>query len=76
MTYIERAFRVAHAVDPSAKLFYNEFDIHSENDKMYMVESMIQDLKAKGMQTHIQNDNKLKAFNATGFKNVLGCTWP
>lgn len=78
MTYIERAFRVAHATDPSAKLFYNEFDIHSENDKMHMVESMIKDLKAKGtpihgigMQTHIQNENELKAFNATGFKNVL-----
>jgi endo-1,4-beta-xylanase len=78
MTYIERAFRVAHETDPNAKLFYNEFDIHSENDKMMMVEDMIRDLKAKGtpihgigMQTHIESDNAMKAYNATGFANVL-----
>jgi endo-1,4-beta-xylanase len=78
VSYVEKAFRYAHAADPDAKLFFNEFDIHGETDKMAVVEAMLMDLLSRGvpvhgvgMQTHIDNSNPNKAFNETGFRNVL-----
>jgi endo-1,4-beta-xylanase len=47
--YIERAFTLAHAVDPTAKLFYNDYNIEGVNAKSDAVYAMIQGLLAKGV---------------------------
>jgi endo-1,4-beta-xylanase len=47
--YIEQAFRWAHAADPKAKLFYNDYgaeEINKKSDAMY---AMAQDFKKRGV---------------------------
>lgn len=60
--YIEQAFRWAHAADPQALLFYNDYDTEGINPKSDAVYAMVKDFKARGvpidgvgLQMHIFN---------------------
>lgn len=46
---IERAFVWAHAADPSAKLFLNEFDVEELNTKSNGLYTMVKDFKRRGV---------------------------
>ncbi|HEU5110500.1 MAG TPA: endo-1,4-beta-xylanase, partial [Micromonosporaceae bacterium] len=49
-SFIEQAFRLARAADPSAKLCYNDFGIEDiDRPKAMAVHRMIQDFKARGV---------------------------
>jgi endo-1,4-beta-xylanase len=63
-TYIEEAFRAARLADPSARLFYNDYNLNGEN-KSKATYNMVKDINARnsnvagrplidgiGMQTH------------------------
>ena len=50
--YIERAFRLAHALDPNAKLYYNDYNIEGLNAKSNAVYNLLRDLLAKGVPIH------------------------
>jgi endo-1,4-beta-xylanase len=59
--YIEDAFRLAHQVDPAAKLCYNDFSIEGVNAKSDAVFAMVRDFVARdvpigcvGFQSHLQ----------------------
>jgi endo-1,4-beta-xylanase len=47
--YVDRAFQLAHAVDPSAKLFYNDYGIEERNAKSDAVYAMLKDMIARGV---------------------------
>lgn len=80
--YIANAFRYAHEADPEADLFYNDFNIERDAEKLDGVISMITELKAQnvpitglGFQMHIRIDtpeelieNSLKKAAETGLK--------
>ncbi len=58
--YIEEVLRWAHAADPNAKLFYNDYDAEEINKKSDAVYAMAKDFKKRGVpldgigfQTHI-----------------------
>lgn len=58
--YIEQALRWAHAADPNAKLFYNDYDAEVINKKSDAIYAMASDFKKRGVpldgigfQTHI-----------------------
>jgi endo-1,4-beta-xylanase len=51
-TYLERAFRLANEVDPTAKLYYNDYNIEGVNAKSDAVYQMLKDLIAKGVPVH------------------------
>ncbi len=58
--YIEQAIRWAHATDPNAKLFYNDYDAEVINKKSDAIYAMAADFKKRGVpldgigfQTHI-----------------------
>jgi endo-1,4-beta-xylanase len=62
--YIEQAFRWAHAADPSALLFYNDYSNASINAKSNVIYAMAQDflnrgvpLHGIGLQMHLTNAN-------------------
>ncbi len=46
--YIEQAFRWAHATDPDVPLYYNDYNIETQNPKSDAVYAMLAALKAKG----------------------------
>lgn len=50
--YIELAFRTAHAADPDARLFYNDFMAEDLNRKSDAVFKLVTDLLAKGVPIH------------------------
>jgi endo-1,4-beta-xylanase len=50
--YIEKAFQWAHAADPSAKLFYNDYGIEQDGDKSEAVYALVKSLKEKGVPIH------------------------
>jgi endo-1,4-beta-xylanase len=59
-SYIEQSFRYAEEADPSAVLFYNDFDLESKPEKSEAVLKYLKKLRAKGvkidgigMQMHI-----------------------
>lgn len=61
--YIAKAFEYAHAADPEAILFYNDFNIERDTAKLHGVLNMINELKANnvpigglGFQMHIRMD--------------------
>lgn len=47
--YIEQAFDWAHAADPNAKLFYNDFGAEMENAKSDAILAMFNDFKSRGV---------------------------
>jgi endo-1,4-beta-xylanase len=58
--YIEQALRWAHAADPKAKLFYNDYDAELVNQKSDAIYAMAKNFKQRGVpldgigfQTHI-----------------------
>ncbi len=60
--YIARAFRLARAADPKAKLCYNDFNTEGINAKSDGVYALVKDLKAQGVpidcvgfQTHVDS---------------------
>ncbi|WP_124066325.1 endo-1,4-beta-xylanase [Clostridium sp. E02] len=46
--YIELAFQFAHEADPSAKLYYNDYNLN-DNNKAEIAAAMFSDLKKKGI---------------------------
>jgi GH35 family endo-1,4-beta-xylanase len=50
--YIAKAFTRAHAADPTAVLYYNEFDIESNTEKYNAVKTLLKDLLSKGVPVH------------------------
>lgn len=71
--YIEQALEWAHAANPQAKLFYNDYETETENPKSDAVYAMASDFKKRGVplagigfQAHLTLDfddpEKLKSF--------------
>jgi len=50
--YIDFAFRQAHAVDPAAKLFLNEYGIEEPGPKFEALYALVKRLLAKGVPIH------------------------
>ena len=50
--YIEQAFRWAHAADPNALLFYNDYSIEGPGAKFTAVYNMVQDFVQRGVPIH------------------------
>ncbi|CAG2112010.1 unnamed protein product, partial [Medioppia subpectinata] len=50
--FIEEAFRTAHAADPNAKLYINDFGIESKNSKSDYLYKLVKEWKAKGVPVH------------------------
>jgi endo-1,4-beta-xylanase len=50
--YIEQAFRWAHAADPNALLFYNDYSIEGPGPKFQAVYNMVKDFVARGVPIH------------------------
>lgn len=80
--YIEKAFRYAHAADPQALLFYNDFNLAYNERKRAAVFTFLSNLKQRGvpihgigMQMHIainypsrgQINSAIQAAGETGF---------
>ncbi|MFZ6720554.1 endo-1,4-beta-xylanase [Undibacterium sp. Ji49W] len=62
-SYIEKAFIAAHAADPAADLYYNDFNTESVQSKLDFMLGMIDDFKARqipihgiGFQMHVDVD--------------------
>jgi endo-1,4-beta-xylanase len=50
--YIEQALRWAHAADPNALLFYNEYNIEAPGAKFNAMLAMVKDFVARGVPIH------------------------
>ena len=50
--FVEQAFRWAHASDPSAKLFINDFKIEGDNPKAAALVKLVKALKARDVPIH------------------------
>ncbi|WP_273567258.1 endo-1,4-beta-xylanase [Maribacter halichondriae] len=66
--YIEKAFRYAHAADPDAKLFYNDFGQEKYPEKLDSIIAMVYDFKNRGvpirgigLQMHLEMDTPEQA---------------
>ncbi|WP_051250680.1 endo-1,4-beta-xylanase [Paenibacillus harenae] len=83
--FIEKAFEYAHAADPDAKLFINDYNTHQPEKRQFLYD-MIKRLQAKGIpvhgvghQTHIgieypavqELDDMLQAFRDLGIEQQI-----
>ncbi len=50
--YIEQAFQWAHAADPDALLFYNEYNVEAPGAKFNAMLAMVKDFVARGVPIH------------------------
>ncbi len=50
--YVRKAFLRAHAADPTAVLYYNDFDIETNRDKFEGVRDLLIRLKEQGVPVH------------------------
>jgi endo-1,4-beta-xylanase len=50
--YVEQAFRWAHAADPGALLFYNEYSVEGPGAKFNAMYAMVKDFVARGVPIH------------------------
>ena len=76
--YIEQSFRWAHAADPQAKLFYNDYDAETINAKSNAIYAMAEDFHSRGVpldgigfQAHLNlkfNDPRMLASFAANLK--------
>jgi len=64
--YIAQAFRWAHAADPNALLFYNDYDAEGINAKSEAIYAMVKDFKRRGipingvgLQMHLLNVDRI-----------------
>jgi endo-1,4-beta-xylanase len=51
-SFVDEAFKAAHAADPSAKLYYNEHSAEGINDKSNAVYGMLKAMIARGVPVH------------------------
>ncbi|XP_054166508.1 endo-1,4-beta-xylanase A-like [Oppia nitens] len=51
-SYVEEAFRTAHAADPNAKLYINDYGIEGKNKKSDALYELVKEWKAKGVPIH------------------------
>ncbi len=73
--YIADAFRWAHAADPAAKLYINDFDVEGINPKSDALYNLVKSLKAQGVpidgvgiQGHLVLENPFPAGMADNIK--------
>ena len=50
--YVEMAFRFAHAADPEAKLYVNEYDVEVVNSKSSGLHRLVAELRGRGVPVH------------------------
>ncbi|MDQ2076002.1 endo-1,4-beta-xylanase [Marinimicrobium sp. ABcell2] len=62
--YQERAFRLAHELDPKAHLIYNDYNMHSPGKRDFLVD-VIKDYKKRGVPIH-----------GVGMQSHVGLDWP
>jgi endo-1,4-beta-xylanase len=65
--YVAAAFRAAHAADPDAELYYNDYDISGVPAKLRAVLEMVK---------QFQNDPDPVPIHGIGFQMHIGLTWP
>lgn len=70
--YIEQAFRWAHAIDPNALLFYNDYGIEDTGPKFEAVYNMVQDFVSRGVP--IQGVGFQMHIDTTGYPSTAGLT--
>jgi endo-1,4-beta-xylanase len=70
--YIEQAFRWAHAADPNALLFYNEYGIEAPGPKFQAVYNMVKDFVARGVPIH--GVGLQMHIDTTGYPSTAGLT--
>lgn len=51
-SYIPEAFKLAHAVDPTVKLYINDYNIEGVNAKSNALYNLVKKLKAEGVPIH------------------------
>jgi endo-1,4-beta-xylanase len=51
-TFIDDAFRIAHATDPGAQLFYNDYEIEGDSPKSEAAYALAKRLKQAGVPIH------------------------
>lgn len=49
--YVERAFRLAHEMDPEAHLIYNDYNMHNPDKRKFLVD-VLRDYKRRGVPIH------------------------
>lgn len=49
--YMERAFQIAHEIDPNAQLLYNDYNMHNPEKRAFLVD-VIRDYKQRGIPIH------------------------
>lgn len=75
-SYIEKSFIYANEADPTAKLFYNDFNLEASRTKLNTVLQFVADLKSRGikidgigMQMHVKHYYPdINAINQAAFK--------
>jgi len=63
--FIENAFNAAHAADPGADLYYNDYNIEWSSVKLNFLLAMVADFKNRGIPIH-----------GIGFQTHVGLTFP